>query len=213
MSWNYRVVRRGQELAIHEVFYASERAIVGVTEEPVYPRAETLNDLAEELSRYRAALDAPVVSYDAIGAGSVESSAVSTRDEYQTCRETYVTLRVYAAADPAHVTRLLGIEPSDTQRAGEQRGRSHISVNGWFLSSRDSVASTDSSMHLEWLLNRIEPSEHVFHELRRSGATIDIACFWVSATGHGGPTLTAKLLGRLAQLSVDVWFDIYFDEL
>ncbi len=57
MSWNYRVVQHDDEYAIHEVFYSDDGSVNGMTVDPVFPRAETLDDLREELERYGAALD------------------------------------------------------------------------------------------------------------------------------------------------------------
>jgi hypothetical protein len=39
---------------------------------------------------------------------------------------------------------------------------------------------------------------------------MDIACLWDSHAGHGGPTLSPDLLRRLADLGIELWFDIYF---
>lgn len=63
MSWNYRVVLRDAEFAIHEVFYEEDGSINGMTVDPVYPRAESLEGLREELERYSTALDKPVLTY------------------------------------------------------------------------------------------------------------------------------------------------------
>jgi hypothetical protein len=66
MAWSYRVLLNGHQLAIHEVFYSKDGKIIGATEKPVYPRAETIEDLAAELTRYGAALQAPVLAYHEI---------------------------------------------------------------------------------------------------------------------------------------------------
>ena len=63
MSWNYRVIERDGELAIHEVFYDDDGHIIGHTETPVFPRAESLEDLVDELKRYAEALEKPVLPY------------------------------------------------------------------------------------------------------------------------------------------------------
>ncbi|HEX7708368.1 MAG TPA: hypothetical protein VF701_18040 [Thermoanaerobaculia bacterium] len=62
-NWNYRVVQRDDEFAVHEVFYSDDGSVQGMTADPVFPRAETLEDLREEFERYRAAFDKPVLSY------------------------------------------------------------------------------------------------------------------------------------------------------
>jgi len=61
VSWNYRIIERDGEFAIHEVFYDKDGRVTGWTETPVYPRAESLEDLALELARYSEAVNKPVI--------------------------------------------------------------------------------------------------------------------------------------------------------
>ena len=61
--WNYRVVHRGNEYAVHEVFYKDDGSVEGMTADPVCPRAETVTDLRDEFERYRAAFEKPVLPY------------------------------------------------------------------------------------------------------------------------------------------------------
>jgi hypothetical protein len=61
MSWNYRVIEQDGQFSIHEVFYNPDGSVAGVTETPVFPRGETFDDLAADLSRYARALSLPVL--------------------------------------------------------------------------------------------------------------------------------------------------------
>jgi hypothetical protein len=136
-------------------------------------------------------------------------------DDYPTCAETYVTLRIYHdASDPALVTQTLDLEPTDFQVVGstyEHRGKTRTyQISGWFLCSKKFVESYDSAKHLDWLLARIEPSQPAIKELRAQGWRLDIACLWDSDFGHGGPTLSPVLLQRLAAAGVELSFDVYF---
>jgi hypothetical protein len=63
MTWNYRVMRKDEQFAIHEVFYADDGSVQGYSEEPVFPRAASLELLAEELKRYAQAVEEPVLPY------------------------------------------------------------------------------------------------------------------------------------------------------
>ena len=63
--WNYRVMLKDGQYAVHEVFYGDDGRITGYTEEPVYPTAESPEELVEEFERYRRALGEPVLDYDA----------------------------------------------------------------------------------------------------------------------------------------------------
>jgi hypothetical protein len=59
----YRVVLRDGQYAVHEVFLNDDGRVIGCTQEPVFPRGETLDELAAELRRYQAALSEPVLDY------------------------------------------------------------------------------------------------------------------------------------------------------
>lgn len=128
-------------------------------------------------------------------------------DAYATCDSTYATLRVYPGAiSPEEVTERLGIEATDTMtetRTGEP-------LNGWFLSSKTNVASRDVRRHIDWLLDKIDPAALALVSLPASeGVDADVACFWDSAQGHGGPILSPVQMKRLASLDLDIWFDVY----
>ena len=60
-SWNYRVINRAGDFAIHEVFYDESGKVKGWTETPVFPRAESLEGLAAELACYADAIHKPVI--------------------------------------------------------------------------------------------------------------------------------------------------------
>jgi hypothetical protein len=134
-------------------------------------------------------------------------------DDYETCKETYATLCVYPGAlDPDEVSQRLRISPSTVQREGEPRGSSIVKLNGWFLCSREHVASRDARRHIDWVLDRVEPAAADLEELRESGARVDLSCYWLSSSGHGGPTVSPPQSRRLAALRLDCWFDVYFTE-
>ncbi len=141
-------------------------------------------------------------------------------DDYPTCADTYATFIVFAAdADPAAVTERLGIEPTRLTRREElsvsDRGvRSLASVNLWSLHSRGKVDSRDSRRHVDWLLDRAESVADALRSLQNEGCRTEIACYWVSKDGHGGPTIPAAQMRRLADLDIELWFDFYgpFDD-
>ena len=138
--------------------------------------------------------------------------------DYATCEETYVTLRIYPGEiDPEEVTRILNLTPTGQQRRGAANPSKRLpdrtfKLHGWFLSSEGQVESTDSELHLDWLFQKLSGREDALERLRRSGAETDVACFWVSANGHGGPTLSPERAGQLERYGLTLWFDIYFGE-
>ncbi len=38
---------------------------------------------------------------------------------------------------------------------------------------------------------------------------MDIFCYWLSQSGHGGPIVSPAQMGRLAALNIELGFDIY----
>lgn len=135
-------------------------------------------------------------------------------DDYATCEQTYATVRIYDV-DSDHVTNLLGIIPSSSQPGGRisvRGGESAKRPKGWFLSTEGAIESRDVRRHLDWLLDKLMPQRDALAELRRRGATVDICCYWLSASGHGGPTISPAQSAKLAALGIDCWFDVYFTE-
>jgi hypothetical protein len=60
---NYRVIFRDGQYAVHQVFYGDDGRITGYTQDPVFPGAGTLEELAAELRRCEAALNEPLLDY------------------------------------------------------------------------------------------------------------------------------------------------------
>lgn len=72
-TWNHRVVRRVYEYAgnqteelfqIHEVYYNSAGEITGMTENPVAPIGNDLEELKRNTEDFLKALSKPVLEYD-----------------------------------------------------------------------------------------------------------------------------------------------------
>jgi hypothetical protein len=125
---------------------------------------------------------------------------------------TYATLRLFGKTiEPDVVKGRLGIAPTFSYRPGERRGRKGPWPYGyWELCSQPFIASKDLSDHIGWLLAQVEPVKDVFCEIARESDRADIFCFWESSVGHGGPTFSAALLGRVATLGLELGIDIYF---
>jgi hypothetical protein len=136
--------------------------------------------------------------------------------DYATCAETYATLCIYHRdLDPDEVSRLLALEPTKHQRRGEvnnphARKPFAATVGAWFLTTEGAVQSRDVRCHLDWLLGKLLGKEAEFRQLRRQCCELKISCYWVSASGHGGPAVGPDTMGRLAELGIELWFDVYF---
>ncbi len=121
-------------------------------------------------------------------------------DDYPTSARTYATLRIYDKdLDPDLVTRTLGIEPICVQIKGQTTtGRYGVvriaTIGGWFLSTEGQVDSRDVRRHLFWLLDKLLDTDTAIQALRAGGHRMDVFCFWRSAEGHGGPTLSPEIM-------------------
>jgi len=137
-------------------------------------------------------------------------------DQYATCRSTYATLRIlHEDLDPDEISRLLGVTPSSSHRKSDplsprfpEKGRRK--VGAWLLKSEGQVDSRDSRRHVDWLIDRLDGKAVVVRNLQSVGHTIDISCYWLSASGHGGPSVPPEQARRLADLGIELWFDVYF---
>lgn len=135
-------------------------------------------------------------------------------DDYATCEKTFATLRIYPGAlDPDEVTRQLGLDPSTTQQARDARVVNHLRhaarPSGWFLSTDGVITSRDVRRHLDLLLDKLMPARSALSRLQAAGAKTDVSCYWVSASGHGGPTISPPQAEKLVALCLDCWFDVY----
>lgn len=134
-------------------------------------------------------------------------------DNYESCHETFVTLRIYSDnISPEEISKSLKTNPSESVSKGDVYGiktRKIRNHNGWFLTSEGFVESKDCRRHFDFLADKITSLKPNFKELQNKGCQIDISCFWSSENGQGGPTLSPKQLKKLAQLELEIWFDIY----
>ena len=135
--------------------------------------------------------------------------------ENRNCARTYATFRLKGdALEPGEVTDALRLEPSSSGVEGERlrRGRELRSrqIGVWLLRSDGAVESTSLERHLLYLLDMLEPSTAALAALR-SQRTIsaDFFCYWLSATGHGGPEISSATLARIAALDADIGLDFY----
>ncbi len=63
MTWNYRVFREDDgDYVIREVFYAEDGSIITCTADPVEPFGSTLEELAQSIEDFKAALTLPVLT-------------------------------------------------------------------------------------------------------------------------------------------------------
>jgi hypothetical protein len=110
------------------------------------------------------------------------------------------------------ITNLLQVKPTRIVVAGAiAAGNRKHKTNGWFLSTKGKLRSKDSRRHLDWLLDKIEPASENILALQKQGMVMDITCFWGSASGDGGPTISPEQMARLVKMNLEVWWDVYFE--
>lgn len=142
---------------------------------------------------------------------------MSSFDENPNCARTHATFRLVGdALNPEEVTAALAVEPTQASRkddhiAGGRKGTPRIQHSGvWLLGSEGRVSSTSLERHLVYLLETIEPASLALDRLREErGLTADFFCYWLSATGHGGPELSSETFARIGALGAALGIDFY----
>ena len=128
------------------------------------------------------------------------------------CIETYATLRIFSADHhPDEISEVLGVEatdirPRDLNSKYKHRRESHF----WSWETRDAVESTDNVEHLAAIIRQLDGRSDALRKLRGKGCQTDICNYWVS-NGQGGPSLDVEMMGRLHELGLPIWWDMYFE--
>jgi len=116
----------------------------------------------------------------------------------------------HGSLDAAHVSEVLGIEPTESFEIGDQfaRGSRVRSHSHWAL---DSPADGDLETQLRALLDRLSPLHRARRELSSDGYRLTWTCYVEDHDGDGSFTLSAPLLNDLGSLPVDLWVDTFDD--
>jgi hypothetical protein len=135
------------------------------------------------------------------------------KDDYQTCEETFASLRIaHEALDPDDISNQLGLAPTWSLRKGEARGESGVPAptGVWGLSTEGVIESRDLRRHLDSILDALDGKDGILENLRDKGYKMDIWCLWVSTPySGGGPTISPHNMARLANLGLELVFDFY----
>jgi hypothetical protein len=127
------------------------------------------------------------------------------------CSETYATLQLVGeSVVPAAITEALQIQPTFQVAVGEANPkRSKPRTKGiWALTTEGRLDSTELEDHVSFLLELLPSNPR---SVVPAEARFEIVCLWRSATGHGGPSLSASIMARLAEKGLDLDFDFYSD--
>ena len=116
---------------------------------------------------------------------------------------------------PAVITQALGLEPSLVREVGEHRGMGKVwdqalwGYNGFPADAPKSWTSLEDG--LTFLLDRLEPLRSEIDKYRQKHDAV-WWCGHFQSSFDGGPTLSVKLMRRLADFGVELYIDNYFVE-
>jgi len=133
------------------------------------------------------------------------------------CAKTYASLRLLGERlDPVQISKKLGLEPSFSAEKGKitrsPSGKSRTQRTGiWIVDSSKQIESTDTEVHIHWLLDLLDRADAVAKQLP-SVDDADVFCYWLSAKGHGGPVFSPEIMGRLGHHGLKLGIDIYYLE-
>jgi hypothetical protein len=128
-----------------------------------------------------------------------------------------ISLRVrHPSLDPSEITSALQLTPSRTWRVGEPRATTKGAplkgiysatfwtkrfVEGEFLDKELPAAMGE-------IVDQLVPHRSFFHRIRLEGGTAEFFVGWFFNRQSGG-TFDCDLLARLADLKIDLSFDVY----
>lgn len=150
---------------------------------------------------------------------SVKARITPVASDYETCAECYVRLMIFSGEfHPDEITKLLQIQPTVANFAGEKvtnsRGLTReVKDSMWFLSTESNISSKDIREHIDWLVETIYPHRESLSKIQEmDGVKVTLKCVWFSLLGHSGPVLWPEQMRALADLDLELSFDIYFAE-
>lgn len=116
--------------------------------------------------------------------------------------------------DPAAVSRLLGLEPTEAHRRGDQRlgksGRRYSDFTEGLWGWRPDLADTEPfAEHLRALLDVLEPKTAALQRLKEMGLRLDLFVGVFGSVGNFALILEEELLSRLGRLGIDLVLDVY----
>jgi hypothetical protein len=72
--WNYRVIEHEEMFYIHEVYYNSKGEITSISEDPMYPCGENIDELRSDMEHFLQAFSRPVLKKEEIRFAPLEES-------------------------------------------------------------------------------------------------------------------------------------------
>jgi len=128
--------------------------------------------------------------------------------------KTTVTLRIFGdELEPAHLTKMLGITPTNCYRMGDVRtGRTSgkqykRKTGGWILDTNDRTDG-DLDSQIDTLFNQLPKEETVWAILKKD-FELNLFCGVFLNSGNDGFELRPSTLAMLGQRDISLWLDVY----
>ena len=136
------------------------------------------------------------------------------KEENMNCEETHVVFRIMDdELNIAELTKSLNLKPDFYAIKGQCIPGNNRGVlakkNIWSITS-EGLKTTSLENHIWHIVSQLNGRESVINQLKNDGVTVELSCFWMSATGQGGPIISNKALQTMSKLGLDLDFDIYF---
>lgn len=137
-------------------------------------------------------------------------------EENPNCEYTHASFRLVGdSLVPQDIERRTGLtgdfgaERDQLRRSRAGRGiRQPTGV--WYVSSEKRVCSTSLERHLLHLLEVVEPvKDELLAVIEEHGLSADFYCYWVSASGQGGPEVSPDTLRRISELRGTLGFEFH----
>lgn len=141
--------------------------------------------------------------------GPVFFRRIFMRRQNSNCAQAYASIvLVGPELSPEAVSRWVNLKADFQAAVGETKpARTSPRVEAiWSISSEGHVDSTNLEDHIEWLLDLMPDG---LRSMLPPSTRCEISCFWISASGHGGPDISSMILSRLARFGFDLTFDFY----
>jgi hypothetical protein len=116
---------------------------------------------------------------------------------------------------PDLITKVLKIQPTYCVKKGDIHTGSYVRGNKagtgvWFISTKGELKSTNLEEHLIYLINKIgKPSTNFYKLVTELRLRVMFRCFFMSATGQGGPDISIETLRKIVNLGFGLEFDFY----
>jgi Domain of unknown function (DUF4279) len=120
----------------------------------------------------------------------------------------------HRALVPEHITQILDLKPTQSNRTGEVCPPSRIprKQGFWVLCSKHLENEADINQHIVWLWNQFREKTSILDQLSAEGYEICIACRFGIAHWNTAISLDVEAISALASFNRPLTLDIYDEQ-